>query len=147
MVRTVDEIMKINGHAEWYVKQGSSVKNAIRLMVDKQVSALPVLEAGKLVGIISDDDCIQKVILKGKPTEETQVEHVMARNMIYVTPAQTIEDCLSVMIEKHIQQLPVIAEGSLVGLVSMSDLFRTIITDQKDYICRLENYIQGIGYM
>jgi CBS domain-containing protein len=146
IMKMINDILKTNGHTLWSVAPESSVNNAIKLMADKQVQALPVLKAGKLVGIISELDCIEKVILKGKSPEETPISRIMTRHIISTSPAQTVEDCLDVMTEEHIQHLPVVAGTGLLGFVSMSDLLRTIISDQKDYIYRLENYVLGIGF-
>ena len=145
-MRTIDDILKTNGHTLWSVTPDSSVYDAIKQMADKQVGALPVLNAGKLVGAITEKDCIKKVILKGKSTEETQVWEIMASNSAVTFPAQSVEECIALMTEKYIHHLPVISNGSLVGFVSMSDLVRTIIDDQKDYIYRLENYVLGVGF-
>lgn len=115
-------------------------------MADEQIGALPVLEAGKLVGVLSEKDCIEKVILTGRSTEETQVGEIMEPDMICTSPAQTVEACLDVMTESHVQHLPVLSATSFVGFVSMSDLFRTIIDDQREYIYRLDNYVLGIDF-
>jgi CBS domain-containing protein len=146
-MKTVNDILKTKGKNLWSVAPDSSVKNAIKLMADKQVDAMLVLQAGNLVGVISEKDCIKNVILKGRSAEDTQVWEIMECNMIYTSPGQTLEDCLEVMTEKHIRHLPVIEDGSLVGFFSTSDLIMSIITDQKDYINRLENYVMGIGFI
>ncbi|MGE5221654.1 MAG: CBS domain-containing protein [Omnitrophica WOR_2 bacterium] len=141
---TVADFLKKNGHALCSVEPDSSISHAVRLMADKKIGALPVIEAGKLAGVISEKDCIEKVILKGRSPEETQVEEIMERDMLYTSPVQTVEDCLDIMTRNHVRHLPVIEGASLVGFLSMTDAFRTILNDQKAYICRLENYVMGI---
>ncbi len=145
-MRTIDDILKTNGQTLWSVTPDTSINDAIKQMADRQVVAFPVLNAGKLVGAITEKDCIENVILKGKSTEETQVWEIMASNSVVTSPSQSVEECIALMTEKKIYHLPVISHGSLVGFVSMSDLFRTIIDDQKDYIYRLENYVLGISF-
>jgi CBS domain-containing protein len=146
-MKTVDDVLKTIGRSLWSVAPDSSVSSAIKFMDDKQAEAVPVLEVGILVGVISEKDCIRNVILKGKLVQETKVWEIMERNIIFITPSQTVEECLDVMTEKHIRHLPVMADGSLVGFFSMNDLIGSIITDQKDYITRLENYVMGIGFL
>jgi CBS domain-containing protein len=146
-MKTVSDVLKINERTLWTVAPDSSIKNAIKFMDDKQAEAMPVLEAGNLIGVISEKDCIKNVIIKGKMAQETQVREIMERNIIYATPDQTAEDCYDLMIETHIRYLPVIADGSLIGFFSMNDLIGLIIADQKDYINRLENYVMGSGFI
>jgi CBS domain-containing protein len=145
-MRTIDEILKTNGHTPRTVTPDSSVISALKLMAEEQEEALPVLEAGKLVGVICEKDCIAKVILNGRSKEEPRVTEIMTRNIPHFSPGQSIEECLDVMTEKHIQYLPIMSETSFVGFVSMSDIFRTIIDDQKGYIYRLENFVLGADY-
>lgn len=146
-MRTINDILKTDGNLILSVTPDTSINRAIELMANKQVRSLPVLEAGKLIGSVTEKDCINKVIVKGKSPEETQVREIMASDSAIATPAQSVEDCLLMMTEKHIQQLPVISNGALVGFVSMSDMLLTIINDQNDYIHRLENYVMGIGFI
>jgi CBS domain-containing protein len=146
-MKTISDFLKMKGCSLWFVESDSSVKNAIKFMDDKQAEAMPVLEAGHLVGIISEKDCIKNVIMKGKLAQETQVREIMEHKIIFATPDQTAEDCYDLMIEKHLRYLPVIADSSLVGFFSLSDLINLIIIDQKDYISRLENYVMGAGFI
>ncbi len=145
-MRTIDDILRTNGQNVLSVSANSSVNEAIKQMADKQVGALLVLCAGKLLGVVTEKDCLQKVIIRGKSAEKTQVREIMASNTVFATPLQSVEECLATMVEKEIHHLPVISNHSLVGFVSMSDLLRTIVADQKDYIYRLENYVMGTEY-
>ncbi len=146
-MRIINDVLRMDGHTIWSVPPDAPVINAIKLMAEKQVGALPVLRKGKLVGIISAKDCINKVIIKGKSPEETRVSKIMARDIIYAEPNQSIEDCLSIMSDKHIRHLPVVANLKMVGFVSMGDLFNAIINEQKDYIYHLENYVSGVEFV
>ncbi len=145
-MKTIGDYLKTTGDPFWSVNSDDSVRSVIKLMSQGRVKALPVLEAGRLVGIISMDDCINRVMLKGRPSLETRVREIMTSNLVTTYPAKSVEECLELMSEKHIQHLPVLTDGTLVGFVSMSDLLRTIIDDQKEYIDRLENYVMGVGY-
>jgi CBS domain-containing protein len=145
-MRTINDILSTNGKRGFSVRPDSSVIDAIKQMSDEQVGALLVLNAGKLMGVVTEKDCIQKVIIKGKSPEKIQVREIMTSNNVFTTPVQSVEECLSMMVEKEIQHLQVMSNNSPVGFVSMSDLFRTIIADQKDYIYRLENYVMGTNF-
>ena len=145
-MRTIEDVLRMNGNSLRSVGPESTVIDTLKLMKDMESDALPVLEAGKLVGVIKETDCITKVILKGKSLETTQVWEAMIRNTLSVTPAQAVEGCLAFMNENQLRHLPVISDGALVGFVSMGDLFTPILTEQKEYIYRLENYVMGIGF-
>lgn len=145
-MKIIGNVLKANGNTFWSVTPDAPVNNAIKLMSENEVKALPVLEEEKLVGVVSENDCIRKVILMGKSTKKTQVREIMSSNMHMASPDQSVEECLAQMTDEHVRHLPVIANGSLVGFVSMSDLLQTIIDDQKDYIYGLENYILGTDY-
>ncbi len=145
-MRTIGDVLKMNGHALWSISPDSSVDNALKLMAEEQVGALPIVDDGKLVGVITDKDCIKDVVIKGKSIEKTTVKEVEAIKSTTTSPAQSVEECLALMTENQLQHLPVVSNGSLVGFVSMNDLFRTIIDDQKDMIYRLDNYVLGIDF-
>lgn len=145
-MRTVQDVLAKNGYTHWSVNSNSSINNAIKQMAANQTGSLPVIEAGKIVGMVSDVDCIQKVILKNKPIDHTYVHEIMTRGFAYTTPTQSISDCLATMSAKHIRHLPVIANGSLIGIVSLSDLLRTIITDQQDLANSPGKYAFELGY-
>jgi CBS domain-containing protein len=115
-------------------------------MAEEQVEALPVLESGELVGIIYEKDCITKFILNGRSMNDIQVKEIMSPNIITVSPLRTVEECLDVMTEEHIQYIPVTVNTYLLGFLSLSDISRTIIEDQKDYLYRLDNYVLGIDF-
>jgi len=136
---TVEDILRINRYTPWFITPESSVNDALTLMVVAQVGALPVIEAGKMLGVIYERDCIIEVILSGNSLKETPVKEIMTRDVISISPTQTIEESLDLMTEKQLQYLPVTSDNSFVVFISMNDLFRTIIEQQKDFIYHLDN--------
>ena len=140
-MKTVHQILETKGYEVWSIAPDASVFDAINLMADKSVGALLVLDDGDLVGIISERDYARKVILRGRSSKDTPVSEIMIRNVITTTPEKTAEHCLALMTAKRIRHLPVLVDDQLVGIVSIGDLVRTVITDQKILIEQLENYI------
>jgi CBS domain-containing protein len=140
-MKTVEHLLKTKGNDIWSIAPDASVYDAIELMADKEVGALLVLEAGKLAGIISERDYTRKIILKGRSSKETPVREIMSSPVIYTTPDQTIEKCMAVMTAKRIRHLPVMEGSQLVGIVSIGDLVKAIISDQASLIQQLENHI------
>jgi CBS domain-containing protein len=144
---TVQQVLKDKGYSDvWTVSPDASVYDALKLMSDKNVGALPVIEAGKLVGIISERDYARKVILKGKSSLNTPVSEIMTQEVISVQPEQSMEECMSLMTQKRVRHLPVLADDQLMGLISIGDVLKEIISDQKAFIESLQNYIEGTGY-
>ncbi len=125
----------------WNVSPDECVYSAIEIMAEKHVGALMVVHEGKLVGVVSERDYARKVILQGKSSRETQVKEIMTSPAIFVTPEQTVEDSMRVMTEKHIRHLPVVEDGTLVGVVSIGDLVKWMITAQRETISQLHSYI------
>jgi CBS domain-containing protein len=119
------------------------VFDAIQLMADKNVGALPVVEKGELVGIISERDYTRKVILKGKSSKDTPVRDIMTREPVTVHPGDSVGECMQVMTEKRVRHLPVMEGAKMVGLLSIGDLVRRIISAQTATIDNLEKYITG----
>lgn len=143
---TVANMLQKNGHFIGSVTPNTSVKHAIQIMTDCKVEALPVFEEGTLVGIFSLIDILTKVINKGKSTEKTKVKEIMARNSPWTSPEQSAEEVLAVMTENQVHYLPVNEGSSPIGLLSMSQVLSSIISDQKEYIYHLENYVLGADY-
>ncbi len=140
-MKLVKHILKLKGHDVWSIAPDASVFEAIRLMSDKGVGALLVLEAGKLVGIISERDYTRKVILKGRSSRETPVRNIMTSPVIYTNPDEPIEKCMEVMTAKRVRHLPVLDGDELIGVISIGDLVKAIISAQESHIQDLENYI------
>ncbi len=142
-VRTVSEILKAKGNAIWSTSPQASVYEALNLMAEKNVGALVVLESQQLVGIFSERDYARKVVLKGKFADNTPVHEVMTEDVITINPSHNIEECMELMTEKRVRHLPVIDAGKLVGLISIGDVVKSIILDQKVTIDHLHDYISG----
>ncbi len=115
----------------------------MKLMAEKEVGALMVMEGAKLVGIISERDYARKVILQGRSSRTTQVKEIMTTRVVYAQPEQHIEECMALMTEKRVRHLPVMEEGQLLGVISIGDLVKSIIAEQKFIIEQLERYING----
>ncbi|MFQ6113004.1 MAG: CBS domain-containing protein [bacterium] len=142
-MKYVSEILKAKGHEVWWVTPDTSVFDALKVMADKNVGALLVLEADKLVGIFSERDYARKVILKGKYSKNTPVKEIMNQKVVYVRPEHSIEECMALMTGKRIRHLPVLKENRLIGMISIGDVVKTIISEQEFTIKQLENYITG----
>ena len=121
----------------------ASVFDAVKLMADKNIGALLVIDGGKIVGIITERDYARKVVLMAKSSKETPVRDVMTPQVIYVRPQQTSEECMALMTENRVRHLPVMDQGKLIGLVSIGDLVKDVIAEQKFLIEQLEHYIAG----
>jgi CBS domain-containing protein len=118
---------------------------AIELMAEKNVGALLVMQGEKLVGIISERDYTRKVFLRGKKSKETRVDEIMSTNVTTTNPQDSVDECLRLMTEKHIRHLPVVDGGKVVGVISIGDLVKHVISCQSATIAHLESYISG-GY-
>jgi CBS domain-containing protein len=140
---SVNAILAQKGSAVWSIAPSSTVFDAIHLMAEKNVGALPVLENGSLIGIISERDYTRKVILKGRSSKETLVREIMTKDLVTAHPGDSVGECLTVMTEKRVRHLPVIEGEKMVGLVSIGDLVRRIISAQTATIENLESYITG----
>jgi CBS domain-containing protein len=121
----------------------ASVFDAIKVMAERSVGSLLVMEGGKIVGIVTERDYARKVILLGRSSETTTVAAIMSTEVITATAEQTVRECMALMTEKRIRHLPVVADDKVIGLISIGDLVQAIISDQQQEIEQLENYISG----
>jgi CBS domain-containing protein len=142
-MKNVRQILQTKGSESWSVDPDSIVYDALKLMAEKNVGAVLVLREGRLVGIFSERDYARRIILKGKHSKETLVREVMTENPVCVSPSQTSEECMALMTKNHIRHLPVVEEDHLLGVISIGDVVKGIITEQQGTISDLENYITG----
>lgn len=140
---TVKDILDQKGHKAWTIAPDAKVREALELMAKKGVGALFVTEKDEVIGVISERDYARKVILMGRQSQDTPVRDIMTKEVYGVHHVTTAEECMALMTDKHIRHLPVCKEGKLAGVVSIGDVVKAIITDQKVKIENLENYIMG----
>ena len=140
---TVKDILDQKGTKAWTIGPEAKVLEALELMAKKGLGALIVLEGDEVAGIVSERDYARKVILMGRHSRETLVKDIMTREVYGVHFETTAEECMALMTDKHIRHLPVCLEGKLAGIISIGDVVKAIITDQKVKIENLENYIMG----
>ena len=147
VMKNVRDILLSKGYANVYsVEPGAMVVEALKLMAEKQLGALLVLENGKPVGLFSERDYARKVTLMERSSRTTEVRQVMTADLICVGPTDTMEYCMELMTEKHIRHLPVLENNKLIGMISIGDLVKNIIEDQKAMILQLEKYMRGETY-
>jgi CBS domain-containing protein len=129
--------------ALWTVTPETTVFDAIKLMAEKNIGALPVLAAGRITGIFTERDYTRKVALLGKTSKETRVRDVIAHELTTVTTDDSVEDCMRLMTEKRVRHLPVVEGANMVGIISIGDLVNWIISTQNAHIEQMEQYIAG----
>lgn len=140
---TVSRILERKGSSVWWIAPNAMVYEAIKLMAQRNVGALVVLENNGLVGIISERDYTRKVILQGKSSKETSVREIMTQELVTAEPNDNIGECMRVMTEKRVRHLPVLEGSKIVGIVSIGDLLKWLISEQDAAIDHLEKYITG----
>ena len=140
---SVGALLALKGSAVWSIAPNAMVFDAIQLMADKNVGALPVVDNGQLVGMISERDYTRKVALKGRSSKDTPVREIMSHEVVTVNVADTISECMRLMTDSRVRHLPVMEGKKMMGLVSIGDLVRGIISAQTATIEFLEKYITG----
>ena len=139
----IEIILKSKPANVWAVSPTDSVYEALELMADKGVGALPVMEGTQLVGIFSERDYARKVVLAGRSSRETKVSQIMSFPVLTVTPGHSIGECMEIVTDKRIRHLPVLENDQVVGMISIGDLVNWVITDQRATIENLHAYITG----
>ena len=142
-MKTARQLLENKGNAVVSVTSGSNVYDALMLMAQHEIGAVLVVDAGRLIGIMSERDYARKVILKGKSSQETTVRDIMTERVVYARPEQTVAECMALMTDKRIRHLPVLDQGRLVGVLSIGDLVKATIDEQDFVIRQLESYICG----
>jgi CBS domain-containing protein len=142
-MRTVDQILTNKGGAIFSVAPDDSVLDAIRLMAERHVGALVVMQGGTLVGIVSERDYARKVVLCGRSSADTRVSDIMSAPVTTVPRATAVNACLALMSERHIRHLPVVEADVVVGVLSIGDLVKAVIDDQALQIEELERFIRS----
>ena len=142
-MRTVEQLLQVKGNTVWTIQARATVYEALQLMAEKEIGALAVTEDGRLVGIVSERDYARKVDLHGVTSRTTLVDEIMTRKVIYVRPEQPVEDCMTLMTDKRIRHLPVLRGDEMIGIISIGDVVKEMISEQGFLIHQLENYITG----
>jgi len=142
-MQTVRDILKAKGTDVWSVEPNATVFEALQRMAEREVGALVVMQGTQIVGLMSERDYARKIILHGRASPTTLVKEIMTSPVMYIHLDQAIEECMSLMTEKRMRHLPVIENGKLVGLISIGDIVKSIITDQQFIIEQLVRYVSG----
>jgi CBS domain-containing protein len=142
-MRTLMQLLQAKGGEIHAIAPDARVYDALRLMAEKDVGALVVVEGGRLAGIISERDYARKVILHGKSSHDTPVREIMTGKVVTVVPAQTVEDCMALMTSRRVRHLPVVEGERLLGVLSIGDLVKEVIAEQEQTIRQLESYIHS----
>jgi CBS domain-containing protein len=142
---TVAQILQGKGNDVWSVSPATVVYDALKAMADKNVGALLVLEGDELKGIFSERDYARKVILEGKSSREIPVKEIMSPVVFTVAPQQSVEECMALMTDKRVRHLPVVEGGRVIGVISIGDAVKALISEREFTIKQLQNYITGSG--
>ena len=142
-MKLVKHLLDSKGREIISIVEEASVYDAIKLMADRGVGSLLVMDGDELKGIVTERDYARKVIIKGRSSESTQVREIMTTDLVTTTSAQTVNECMTMMSERRIRHLPVMSGKEVVGMISIGDLVQAIISDQQEEIEQLENYISG----
>lgn len=142
-MKTVKHILEVKQPVVYAVSQNTSVFDALQMMMEKNISALLIIEQEALLGIFTERDYARKIILQGKSSKETPIHLVMTHNPRTITADEKIESCMELMTNNHVRHLPVVENGTVIGMISIGDIVKHIIEDQKQTIDQLQSYISS----
>jgi CBS domain-containing protein len=143
MMKTVRQIIEAKRPRVLTISPGATVYDALKTMADHEVGALVVLDNGHLVGIFSERDYARKVILHGKSSKETMVREIMTSRVLCIGPDQTVDQCMALMTDKRVRHLPVLERKQVIGIISIGDVVKEVISEQRFMIEQLEQYIHS----
>ena len=144
-MKTVGDVLRAKDSAVFAADPDDTVYHALTVMAEKNIGALVVREGERVVGIFSERDYARQVVLKGKASKDTPIRDVMTSRVVFVRPEQDLEECMALMTDKRIRHLPVLHEAKLVGIVSIGDVVKAVISEKEFLISQLENYISSGG--
>ena len=142
----VRDMLRTKGHDIWSVTPDTTVYDALKLMAEKNIGAVLVMDAENLVGILSERDYARKVVLQGKTAVDTPAGEIMTDRVICVHPDESAEECMALMTDKKVRHFPVLEDNQLIGVISIGDVVKAIIPEQEFIIEQLEHYIRGTPY-
>jgi CBS domain-containing protein len=140
---TAGELIRKKGSDIWAIQRDETVYAAMKMMADKDAGALLVMSDDKIAGIISERDCVRKVDVAGRSARETRVVAIMTEKVMYVEASQPLEEVMALMIDKNIRHMPVLDGSKVLGVISIRDVLKEVIAQQKFLISQLEHYIRG----
>jgi CBS domain-containing protein len=144
---TVSEILRNKGTETWSVTPGDTVLDALKLMAAKNIGAVLVMDGDSLVGVLSERDYARKVILMGRASKDTAVREIMTERVVCVRPEETAEECMALMTDMRVRHLPVVDDDHVMGVISIGDVVKSIISEKQFIIEQLEYYIRGTPYV
>lgn len=139
----VRDLIRQKGSRVYSVPPEANVLQALKVMAEKNTGAVLVMKGDKVIGILSERDCVRKLDLEGKTAQGTRVEQIMTSDVLYVEASQSLDECMAVMIDKNIRHLPVYENGILLGVISVRDVLKEVVDYQQFMIAQLEHYISG----
>lgn len=141
---TVGELLDRKGHDVWSVTSQSTVYEALELMAEKNIGAVLILEGDNVVGIFSERDHARRIALKDRSLKQTRIREVMSSPVCYITAGRTIDECMALMTEKRVRHLPVLQDDKLIGMITIGDVVKAIISEQQYVIRELESYVDSV---
>ncbi len=142
-MKSVNDVLKGKSGQVLSIAPGATVFEAITVMADREIGALLVMEGEALLGILTERDYARKIIIQGKSSKDTTVQEIMTTKVMVVNSSHNVDECLAIMTEKHVRHLPVVDHGKVVGIISIGDAVKAIISEQTFTISNLVNYIMG----